>query len=172
MNVHRNTPAIVPHRYRPIDMNDDFNFRAESSEMLVDRVIEHFKNQMVQTSLVRVPDKHAGPFANRLEALQFVDLRGVVFLCRADSGHAILRQFIDRNFVLSLRHMQASNGLKERIPKNGSETTNNLVVQATNFPLPVGGGPRPKPRYCGSFRLSEGLDFRCLDQFVLELENS
>src|SRR6266481_1004354 len=121
--------------------------------------MEHLKNQMVQTPLIRVPDKHAGPFANRLEALQFVDLRGVVFLCRADSGRAIWRQFVDRNFVLSLRHMQASNGPTKRIPKNALETTNNLVIRATKFPLPVGDEGRLKPMILWFSSASRKLGF-------------
>jgi hypothetical protein len=41
--------------------------------------------------------------------------------------------------------MQASNGPRKRIPENALETTNNLVVQATKFPPPVGDEGRLKP---------------------------
>src|SRR5438045_2263858 len=89
---------------------------------------------MVQTPLIRVSDEHAGPFANRLEAFQLVDLSGVVFLRSADSGRAGSRQFVDRNFVFSLQHKRASNGPTKKIPKNASGTTNNLVILRPNFP--------------------------------------
>ncbi len=128
MNVHRDTAAIVPHRHGPIDMNGNFNFGAKSREMFVDRVIEHLEHQMVQTPLIRVSDEHAGPFADRLQAFQLVNLSGVVFLCRADSGRADTGQFINRNFIFSLQHSKASNGPTKRIPGNASKTTNNLVV--------------------------------------------
>jgi hypothetical protein len=69
--------------------------------MFVDRIIQNFENQMVQTSLIRIPDEHARPFPDRLQAFQFVDLRGVVFLRRTDSGRAVSNQFVGWNFVLS-----------------------------------------------------------------------
>ncbi len=112
-------------------MDGDLNFGAKSREMFVDRVIEHFENQMVQPPLIRVSDEHAGSFANCLQAFQLVDLSGIVFLCRADSGRAEAGRFVDRNFVFCLQHIWAANGPTRKIPKNASKTTNNLVVEGT-----------------------------------------
>src|SRR5580765_6244655 len=72
--------------------------------MFVDRVIEHFENQMMQTALIRVSDEHSRPFSDRLKTLQFVDLRGVVFLRCANPGRATATRFFNRNFFLNLRH--------------------------------------------------------------------
>src|SRR5438552_19081591 len=91
-------------------MNSDLKFGAKSREMFVDRVIEHFENQMVQTPLIRVSDEHAGSFANRLQAFQLVDLSRIIFLCRADSGRADAGRLVERNFVFSLQHTRGSNG--------------------------------------------------------------
>ncbi len=67
-------------------MDDDLDFAAVAGEMLVDRVVEHLENAVVQTAFIGVADIHAGPFPDRFETLQFVDLRGVVFLVFADAG--------------------------------------------------------------------------------------
>jgi hypothetical protein len=40
------------------------------------------------------------------------------------------------------------------------------------FPYGLEADQGRNPSYCGSFRPAEGLDFRCLDQLVLELESS
>ncbi len=104
MNIHWDPAAVVAHRNRPIDMNGHFDSVATSSQMFVDGIVENFENHVMQTALVGVADVHPGSLAHCFQALQFVDLRGVVFLHRADSGHPIARQFFDRNFVLSLEH--------------------------------------------------------------------
>jgi hypothetical protein len=54
--------------------------------MFVDRIVQNLKNQMVQASLIRIANEHSRPFSDRLEAFQFVDLRGVVLLCCTDSS--------------------------------------------------------------------------------------
>ena len=68
MNIDGNAAAIVPRRDRSIDMNDHFDLRAKSREMFVDGVIDDFVNQVMQSTLIRVPDEHSWPFPNRLEA--------------------------------------------------------------------------------------------------------
>ena len=109
MHVDRNAAAVVAHRNRSIDMNRHFNLVAKTGEMFVDRIIENLENHVVQTALIRVADVHARALSDCFEAFQFVDLRGVVFLRRADSGHSIARQFLDRNFVLNLWHKRGPN---------------------------------------------------------------
>ena len=61
-------------------MDDHFDLCAKSSEMFVDRVIENFVNQMMQSAFVRVANKHSRPFANRFQTFELIDLRCVVFL--------------------------------------------------------------------------------------------
>src|SRR6266480_2941208 len=103
----------------------------------------------MQPTLIRIADEHPGPFTNRFEALQFIDLRRVVFLAGGDSGRAA-RYFFDRNFCLNLGHKTgARRPTQKRIAKNASETTNNIVVLSHLFPLQVGAARTPSPPYCG-----------------------
>ncbi len=47
---------------------------AEAGEVLVDRVVEHLEDTVVQAALVRVADVHPGALADRLQPFEFVDL--------------------------------------------------------------------------------------------------
>src|SRR5437667_1153003 len=57
----------------------------KARKMLVNGVVQHLKNAVMKTALVRIADIHSWPFPHRLQALQLVDLRRVVLfgdLCR------------------------------------------------------------------------------------------
>jgi hypothetical protein len=90
MNINRNTAAVVAHGNRTIDMHHDFNLGAKTGEMFVDRIVENFENAVMQTAFVRIADVHSGALPDCFEALQFVDLRGVVFLILTDAGDFVL----------------------------------------------------------------------------------
>src|SRR5439155_8067271 len=106
--------------------------------------------QMMQPPLIRISDEHSGPFPDCFEAFQLVNLRRIIFLGGGDSSRAA-RYFFDRNFFLNLRHRSgAMRPTKKTIAGNGLETTNNLVVVSSLFPLQLGGASRQSPRYCGS----------------------
>ena len=48
-------------------------------EMLIDRVVEHFENGVVQTALGRgIADVHPGAFPDSFESFELVNLTGVV----------------------------------------------------------------------------------------------
>jgi hypothetical protein len=70
-----------------------------TSEVLVDRVVQHLENHVVQTAFIRVPDVHSGAFPDRFEALEFIDLGGAVFLTFGDAGSVSLAFPIIRIFV-------------------------------------------------------------------------
>jgi len=79
--------------------------------MFIDRVIENFENHVMQAALIRVADVHSGAFANGLEAFQFVDLRGIIFLSVTDAGGVgltfpIVRIFVVRKRQSSCWHIQ------------------------------------------------------------------
>jgi hypothetical protein len=40
---------------------------------------------VVQSAFIRIANVHSGPFSNRFETLEFVDLRGVIFLTGSDA---------------------------------------------------------------------------------------
>ena len=103
MHVDRNAAAVVADGNRAIDVNGDFDLGAIAGEMFVDRVIEHLENAVMQTAFIGVADIHAGPFPDGFEALQFVDLGGVVFLRLAAIPVAsVLDAFLTGIFVVGL----------------------------------------------------------------------
>ena len=79
MHVHGDAAAVVPDGARAIHVDGDLNVVAVTGEMLVDGIVEHLKDAVMESALVRVADVHSGTFANGFEPLQFVDLGGVVF---------------------------------------------------------------------------------------------
>ena len=83
-------------------MDHRFDPCAESCEMFVDRVIEDFVNEMMQSAFVRITDEHARPFPDRFETFQLINLRRVILLGGGNSGRGA--DFFARNFLLNLRH--------------------------------------------------------------------
>jgi hypothetical protein len=66
--------------------------RAEAAEMLVDRVVDSFPNQMVQArAVVNVADVHTRAFTNRLEPLQNRDVVAAVARCGGDGLRRLRR---------------------------------------------------------------------------------
>jgi hypothetical protein len=64
-----------------------------TGEVFVDRVVEHLENGVVKTALGGgIADVHPGPLADRIEALQLVDLRGVV-ITRRHRGTVVIFGF-------------------------------------------------------------------------------
>ena len=61
-------------------MDRHHDFFAETGQMLINRVVQHLKHTVMQTVLIRVADVHPRPLANRLQALQLVDLGGIILL--------------------------------------------------------------------------------------------
>src|SRR5581483_2904237 len=94
MNVDGNAAAVVGYGDAVIDVNDDFDRVAVPGKRLVDRVIDDFIDQMVQTALAGVADVHPGPFSDGFKAFENFDVIGVVF--------GILRGFLLGHFHLAL----------------------------------------------------------------------
>ena len=113
--------------------------------MFVDRIVENFEHHVVQTALVRIADIHPGPFPDCLQALELVDLRGVVFLQFVDVGELALTISFDRFFVVWIDGDGGSSWHRKKLAKMPQETTINLVLSRDLFPLAVGGSGTPKP---------------------------
>ena len=82
--VHGNPAAIVCNRYRFIGMDRDLYATAMTRERLVYRVVHHLENHVMQAgAIIRVTDIHSRPFADGFQALENLDIRGVVtvFFC-------------------------------------------------------------------------------------------
>jgi hypothetical protein len=69
MGVDRNAAPVIFHRNGAVDVDRDIDPRAETGQVLVDGIVEHFENHVVQPAFVRVADIHAGALPDRFEAL-------------------------------------------------------------------------------------------------------
>ena len=74
MNVHGNSPAVVPGGDRAINMNGHLDAVAISRQMFVHGVVEHLGDAMMQRPLVGAADVHAGLLADRFKAFQLAQL--------------------------------------------------------------------------------------------------
>ena len=69
VRVHRDAPAVVLHRHRAVHMNGDLDLVTEPGQMLVDRVVEHLVNTVMESVFVRVTDVHPRPLPYGLQTL-------------------------------------------------------------------------------------------------------
>ena len=86
MHVHRDAAAVVADGDRAIHVDGDFDFVAIAGQMLVNGVVQHLEDAVVQAALVRVADIHAGPLAHRLQTLQFVNFDASYFSAALVAG--------------------------------------------------------------------------------------
>ena len=70
--------AVVGAGHRPVGMERDRDLGAEPGERLVDGVIEHLPDEVVQTTRARRADIHAWTPSNRFETLENGDVVGAV----------------------------------------------------------------------------------------------
>ena len=117
MQINRNSPPVVHHRDRAINMNRDLDRVAEPGERLVDRIVDRLVDQVMQAGRTGGPDIHRRPFTYRFEPFQDLDLVRAVVLeislgdDRCFSGDPDLhlarrrRIRIDLLLLLQLRHV-------------------------------------------------------------------
>ena len=89
MRINRNAAAVVGHRNRAIDVNRHLDPLAVAGEMLVDRIVQHLENAVVQAAFIGVADVHARTLSNSFQTLQFVDLGGTVLLACIDTRRGV-----------------------------------------------------------------------------------
>ena len=80
VHVHGDAAAVVADGAGAIDVDGHVDLRARTGQMLVDGVIQHLENAVVQTPFVRRPDVHARPLADTRQPFELVDLGGVILL--------------------------------------------------------------------------------------------
>ena len=80
MRVDRDATTVVAHGERAVGLETDLDPAGVAGDRLVHGVVEQFRGQMVQRTLVGAADEHAGAAADRLEAFQDLDVRGGVVL--------------------------------------------------------------------------------------------
>ena len=97
MDIHRNAAAVVPDGAGAIDMDRHIDPDAMPRQMLVDRVVQHLEDAVMQTPLIGRPDIHARALPNTGKPLELVDLRSVVLFGslgkRQILGHQNLYKF-------------------------------------------------------------------------------
>ncbi len=74
----RNAAPVVGDGHAVVDVNFDFDLIAKPRQGFVDGVIHHLVDQVVQPPLAGVPDVHARPLSDGVEALEDFNIIGVV----------------------------------------------------------------------------------------------
>ena len=79
VHVHRDTTSVVLYGDGIVFVDCHFDVRAESCQRLINRVVDGFINEVVQTFLADVADVHGGAFSYCLQAFEDLDVTGGVF---------------------------------------------------------------------------------------------
>ena len=74
VDVDRDAAAVVDDAHAAVGQDRDVDRRGIARKRLVDRVVDDLGDEMVQASGTRRADVHTRPLANRLEALENLDL--------------------------------------------------------------------------------------------------
>jgi len=79
--------SVVGHLNRPVTMDRDLDQVGVTRSRLVDGIVDQFPHQVMQPRRTSASDVHAWPLANRIEAFQDLDMRGVVAGWGLGGGH-------------------------------------------------------------------------------------
>ncbi len=74
LHIDRDATAIVNNGHRVVDMDDDVNPRRVTGQRLVDRVVDHLINKVMQAHLAGRADIHGRPETNCLKAFEDLDV--------------------------------------------------------------------------------------------------
>ena len=86
MDARGDAPAVVHDGDGVVRVDGHVDGVAEAGHGLVDGVVDDLIDQVVQPADVRGADVHARPAAHRLQTLQHLNLRSVVFLLVFHTG--------------------------------------------------------------------------------------
>jgi hypothetical protein len=78
---HGDARAVVEHRHRVVGVDGDLDLVAAPRHRLVDGVVDHLEDEVVESALPHVADVHVRPLADGLEPLEDLDGLGAV-ACR------------------------------------------------------------------------------------------
>jgi hypothetical protein len=79
VDVHRNAAPVVDDRHTLVGVQNHLDMVAVPCERLVDGVVQHLDEQVVQSAHARVADIHRGATAHRFQPLQYRELLSGVF---------------------------------------------------------------------------------------------
>ena len=80
MRIGGDATPVVTHGDMAVFMQFQLNPGGMARDGLVHRVIDDFRDHMVQRAIVLAPDVHAGAQAHVLHILKNLDRRGIIFL--------------------------------------------------------------------------------------------
>src|ERR1700730_18449793 len=95
MHVHGNAAAVVRHRDTVVLMHHHVDFVAKSSKGFIDRIVDHFPDQVMQPHLAGRADIHRGPQSHGFEPAENLDRGSVVTVsystigCNCFFGHVV-----------------------------------------------------------------------------------
>ena len=96
--------AVVLDRHRAVVVDRDGDFRGIAGHRLVDRVVDHFIDEVVQAAGGRVGDVHARPLADVLQVAEVFQVLGAVVGVALGRLQAIGVQVGRRGGFLRIRH--------------------------------------------------------------------
>ena len=86
LGVHRNAPAVVAHRQAAVLVDGHLDAAAVTRHRLVDAVVHHLPEEVMQPGLSRGADVHRGPDPHGLETLEDLDVSAGVLVRRSQYG--------------------------------------------------------------------------------------
>ena len=116
INIHLvggNAAAVVDDGDGVVDVNGDVDAIGESRQRFVDRVVDHFVDEVMQSHLAGRADVHGGTLAHRFHAAQNLDgICGVVSVGRTVAVLPVVRgKFFVLNFEWFVLGSRRSGGL-------------------------------------------------------------
>src|SRR5216683_2167947 len=94
VHVDRNAAAVVDHRDGIIGVYGDIDFVGVAGHGFVDRIVDHFPNEMVQSHFARRPDVHRRTQAYGFDAAEHSDGFRVVLMAWSFPDYRLLRFFL------------------------------------------------------------------------------
>jgi len=91
VHLHRDAASVILDAAAAVRMENYFDVRAMAGQGLVDAVVHHLVNKVVQPLFRRVADVHGRPHPDPFKAGKNLDLiRSVIFLCFSQSMSPLL----------------------------------------------------------------------------------
>jgi hypothetical protein len=78
MNIRRDPSAVVTHKRRAVFSENNRDFVAVPSQGLIDGIVHHLINKVMQTTGTRGTDVHARALTHRLQAFKNLNLLSTV----------------------------------------------------------------------------------------------
>ena len=81
LDADRDAGAIIDHRNAFVFVDDDVDLIAAPGHCLINRVVNHFVDHVVEGGLVGAADIHAGAAAHRFQTFEHLNLIGGIGGC-------------------------------------------------------------------------------------------